>query len=112
MTVMSRTEIDRMSVLRDLAAGRIKVADASTLMGLGRRQVFRLAEQPLLSGNFAHRSDWYHQGAVFGLRSDAGGGQAGRAAPHSPGAPADLCKDRRDDTCPDCRNRFRPIVEV
>lgn len=46
MTViaMSRTEIDRMSVLRDLAANRIKVADAAALMGLGRRQVFRLAK--------------------------------------------------------------------
>ena len=46
MTVitMSRTEIDRMSVLRDLTEGRIKVTAASTLMGLGRRQVFRLAK--------------------------------------------------------------------
>ena len=46
MTVitMSRTEIDRMSVLQDLAEGKIKIADASTLMGLGRRQVFRLAK--------------------------------------------------------------------
>jgi hypothetical protein len=46
MTVitMSRTEIDRMSVLHDLGDGRIKIADASTLMGLGRRQVFRLAK--------------------------------------------------------------------
>jgi hypothetical protein len=46
MTVitMSRTGINRMSVLHDLADGRIKVADASTLMGLGRRQVFRLAK--------------------------------------------------------------------
>ena len=37
MTVitMSRTEIDRMSVLRDLTEGRIKVTAASTLMGLG-----------------------------------------------------------------------------
>jgi Winged helix-turn helix len=45
MTVitMSRTEIDRMSVLRDLADGRIRAAEASTLLGLGRRQVFRLA---------------------------------------------------------------------
>jgi hypothetical protein len=44
MTVitMSRTEIDRMNVLQDLAAGRIKVAEAATLMSLGRRQVFRL----------------------------------------------------------------------
>ena len=46
MTViaMSRTEIDRMSVLQDLAAGRIKVTEAATLMSLGRRQVFRLAK--------------------------------------------------------------------
>jgi hypothetical protein len=46
MTVitMSRTEIDRMNVLRDLTEGRIKVTAASTLMGLGRRQVFRLAK--------------------------------------------------------------------
>lgn len=46
MTVitMSRTEIDQMGVLQDLAAGRIKVAAAATLMGLGRRQIYRLAE--------------------------------------------------------------------
>ena len=46
MTViaMSRTEIDRMSVLHDLADGRIKVAEASTLMGVSRRQVFRLSK--------------------------------------------------------------------
>jgi Winged helix-turn helix len=46
MTVitMSRTEIDRMSVLQDLAAGRIKVTEAATLMSLGWRQVFRLAK--------------------------------------------------------------------
>jgi len=46
MTViaMSRAEIDRMAVLRDLAEDRIKVCEAATLMGLGRRQVFRLAK--------------------------------------------------------------------
>src|SRR5258707_1824332 len=46
MTViaMSRKEIDRMSVLQDLAANRIKVTEAATLMSLGRRQVFRLAK--------------------------------------------------------------------
>jgi Winged helix-turn helix len=46
MTViaMSRTEIDRMSVLQDLATSRIRIAEAATLMGLGRRQVFRLAK--------------------------------------------------------------------
>jgi hypothetical protein len=51
MTVlaMSRTEIDRMSVLHDLADGRIRIAEASALMGLGRRQVFRLAK------NYAQR---------------------------------------------------------
>ena len=46
MTVitMSRTEIDRMGVLHDLADGRIRIAEASRLMGIGRRQVFRLAK--------------------------------------------------------------------
>jgi predicted DNA-binding protein (UPF0251 family) len=46
MTVisMSRSEIDRMTVLRDLTEERIKVSEAATLMGLGRRQVFRLAK--------------------------------------------------------------------
>ena len=45
MTViaMSRAEIDRMSVLHDLAEDRIRVSEAATLMGLGRRQVLRLA---------------------------------------------------------------------
>jgi Homeodomain-like domain len=46
MTVilMSRSEIDRMSVLHDLAEERIRVSEAATLMGVGRRQVFRLAK--------------------------------------------------------------------
>jgi hypothetical protein len=46
MTVitMSRSEIDRMSVLRDLADNRIRVSEAARLMGLGRRQVLRLAK--------------------------------------------------------------------
>jgi hypothetical protein len=36
MTViaMSRTEIDRMSVLHDLADGRIRIAEASALLAL------------------------------------------------------------------------------
>src|SRR3954470_24464682 len=43
MTViaMSRTEIDRMHVLRDLAAGRITVNEAAQLTRLTRRHVFR-----------------------------------------------------------------------
>lgn len=46
MTVitMSRSEIDRMSVLRDLADDRIRVSEAARLMGLERRQVLRLAK--------------------------------------------------------------------
>ena len=46
MTVilMSRSEIDRMTVPRDLAEERIRVSEAATLVGLGRRQVFRLAK--------------------------------------------------------------------
>ena len=45
MTVilMSRSEIDRMNVLRDLAEERFRVSEAATLMGLGRRHVLRLA---------------------------------------------------------------------
>ena len=46
MTVisMSRKEIDRMSVLRDLDERRITMSEASTLMHLSRRHVFRLAK--------------------------------------------------------------------
>jgi hypothetical protein len=41
---MSRQEIDRVSVLRDLDERRTTVAQAATLMQLTRRQVFRLAK--------------------------------------------------------------------
>src|SRR3954468_6158615 len=46
MTViaMSRTEIDRMHVLRDMVTGRITANEAAQLMRLTRRQVFRLAK--------------------------------------------------------------------
>src|SRR4051794_12372066 len=46
MTViaMSRREIDRMHVLRDMAAGRITASEAAQLMWLTRRHVFRLAK--------------------------------------------------------------------
>ena len=52
MTVilMSRSEIDRMTVLRDLAEERIGVCEAATLMGVGCRQVFRLAKAFRQSG--------------------------------------------------------------
>ena len=44
MTVitMSRTELSRLQVLIDLADGRMRVEDAGALMGLQRRQVYRL----------------------------------------------------------------------
>ena len=60
MTViaMSRTEIDRMSVLHDLADGRIRIAEASALMGLGRRQVFRLGTASM------DRRRWCHDGVA------------------------------------------------
>jgi hypothetical protein len=95
MTViaMSRTEIDRMSVLQDLAASRIKVMEAATLMSLGRRQVFRLAKayaqrgpEALVSrrrgrpSNRSYPADlrnaaiWPHSGALAGLRPDTGRG--------------------------------------
>ena len=46
MTViaMSGPEITRMNVLRDLAEARLTAGEAATLMGVGRRQVFRLAK--------------------------------------------------------------------
>src|SRR5262245_59737884 len=96
MTVilMSRSEIDRMNVLRDLAEDRIRVSEAAALMGLGRRQVFRLgnvfrqhgptalvappreAKQPVLSDGTADGGDWHHPRALCGLRADACGREA------------------------------------
>ena len=57
MTViaMSRTEIDRMSVLGS-GGEQDQVADAAALMGLARRQVFRLAGlQPTWRGPVSRR---------------------------------------------------------
>jgi len=44
MTVlsMSRAEIDRVHVLKDLLAERIRTAEAAQLLGVTGRQVFRL----------------------------------------------------------------------
>lgn len=46
MTVitMSRTELGRLRVMIDLADGRMRVEDAAALMGLQRRQVYRLLD--------------------------------------------------------------------
>ena len=44
MTVitMSRSELTRLRVLIDVADGRLSVADATGLIGVGRRQIYRL----------------------------------------------------------------------
>jgi Winged helix-turn helix len=39
---MSKREFDRLEVLTGVRAGRLRVADACTLLGLSRRQLFRL----------------------------------------------------------------------
>src|SRR5690242_10877346 len=46
MTVitMSRKELTRLRVLIDVADGRLSVADATGLIGVGRRQVYRLMD--------------------------------------------------------------------
>src|ERR1700732_2431180 len=46
MTVitMSRNELTRLRVLIDVADGRLSVADATGLIGVGRRQIYRLPQ--------------------------------------------------------------------
>src|SRR5207237_8028835 len=46
MTVitMSRNELTRLRVVIDVADGRLSVADATGLIGVGRRQVYRLMD--------------------------------------------------------------------
>jgi hypothetical protein len=46
MTVitMSRKELTRLRVLIDVADGRLSVADAAGLIGVGRRQIYRLLD--------------------------------------------------------------------
>ena len=46
MTVitMSRKELTRLRVLIDVADGRLTVADATGLIGVGRRQIYRLLD--------------------------------------------------------------------
>ena len=46
MTVitMSRDELTRLRVLIDIADGRLSVADATGLIGVGRRQMYRLLD--------------------------------------------------------------------
>ena len=46
MTVitMSRNELTRLRVLIDVADGRLSIADATGLIGVGRRQIYRLLQ--------------------------------------------------------------------
>jgi hypothetical protein len=41
---MSRNELTRLRVLIDVADARLSVADATGLIGVGRRQVYRLLD--------------------------------------------------------------------
>jgi hypothetical protein len=47
---MSKREFSRLQVLLDVQSGRLRIEDAAQLIGLGRRQVFRLLEGLRASG--------------------------------------------------------------
>src|SRR6202049_3142947 len=68
MTVitMSRNQLPRLRVLIDVSDGRLSVADATGLIGLGRRQIYRLLQ--------AFRAD-----GLDGLISRKRGGPSNRA---------------------------------
>src|SRR5712671_4845335 len=68
MTVitMSRNELTRLRVLIDVADGRLSVTDATGLIGVGRRQIYRLLQ--------AFRAD-----GADGLISRKRGGPSNRA---------------------------------
>ena len=74
MTVlsMSRAEIDRVHVLKDLLAERIRPSEAAQLMGVTRRRAFRLLKA-------------YHAGGPAALISKKRGSRAIGVAPHKPG---------------------------
>ena len=48
MTVitMSRNELTRLRALIDIADGRLSIADATGLIGVGRRQIYRRMQAP------------------------------------------------------------------
>src|SRR4030081_2920160 len=68
MTVitMSREELSRLRVLIDVADGRLSVADATGLIGVGRRQIYRLLQA-------------FRAGGAGGLISRKRGGPSNRA---------------------------------
>jgi transposase len=63
---MSRNELTRLRVLIDVADGRLSVADATGLIGVGQRQIYRLLQ--------AFRAD-----GADGLISRKRGGPSNRA---------------------------------
>jgi hypothetical protein len=65
---MSRTEIDRVHVLKDLLAERIRTGEAAQLMGVSARQVFRLLRA-------------YHDGGPAALVSKKRGKPSNRSYP-------------------------------
>ena len=68
MTVitMSRNELTRLRVLIDVGDGRLSVADATGLIGVGRRQIYRLLQA-------------FRAGGADGLISRKRGGPSNRA---------------------------------
>jgi hypothetical protein len=48
---MSRKELSRPQILLGLANGRTRIDDAAALMGMGRRQVYRLLDAILPNGH-------------------------------------------------------------
>jgi hypothetical protein len=96
---MSKKEFDRLEVLLGVQSGRLRVADACVLIGLQRRQVFRLLRglkqdgttSPLCKrrarpSNHRLSACGSHPGvidcarAIFRLWPELGSGEAGRAS--------------------------------
>jgi hypothetical protein len=96
---MSKQEFSRLDVLLRVQSGHLRVSDACALIGLQRRQVFRLLRglkqvgaTSLLSKHRGKPSNHLlpaevrtpgtvdRAGAVCRLRPDPGGGEAGRAS--------------------------------
>jgi hypothetical protein len=68
---MSKQEFSRLDVLLRVQSGRLRISDACDLIGLQRRQVFRLP-RGLKQVDRAR--------AIRRLRPDPGGGKAGRTS--------------------------------
>ena len=82
MTVitMSRNELTRLRVLIDIADGRLSVADATGLIGVGRRQIYRLLQafraQRSGRSDFAEARPTEQPSSGFGIPRDSAGHRA------------------------------------